>query len=262
MQRALWSAASGMQAQQLQIDTIANNLANVNTSGFKRSRAEFQDLLYQTVTAPGTSSSSTTRRPSGMQLGLGVSAAAVKKIFSQGEMKKTDNSLDLVVEGQGFFKVVRPDGALAYTRDGSLTADQDGQLVNALGYPLDPPITLPPDTLTVAIGRDGTVSVTQPGQNTGTEVGQIELAGFVNPTGLLNLGENLFQPTEASGDAVDGTPGLDGLGEVAQGFLEVSNVSIVNELVDMIAAQRAYELNSRAIRAADDMMQQINNIVR
>ncbi len=262
MQRAVWSAASGMQAQQLQIDTIANNLANVNTSGFKRSRAEFHDLLYQTVEAPGSPTSATTERPAGVQLGLGVATSSVKKIFSQGDMKKTDNPLDVVVEGSGFFKVLRPDGTTGYTRDGSFTTNGDGQLVSAQGYALDPPITIPSDATTVAIGRDGTVSVTQAGQTGSTEIGQIELANFINPTGLLSLGGNLFQQTSASGDPVDGTPGLEGLGELQQGFLEISNVSIVNELVDMIAAQRAYELNSRTIRTADDMMQQVNNIIR
>jgi flagellar basal-body rod protein FlgG len=262
MQRALWSAASGMQAQQMQIDTIANNLANVNTNGFKRSRAEFQDLLYQTVTAPGAPSSSTTRNPAGIQLGLGTKPASVKKLFSQGDFKKTDNPLDVVIQGQGFFKTLMPDGTLAYTRDGAFTANRDGQLVTSQGYLLDPPITLPSDTLTITVGADGTVSVTQPGQTTATEVGQIELASFMNPTGLMSLGGNLYQPTQASGDPVDGTPGLEGLGTVAQGFLEVSNVSIVNELVDMIAAQRAYELNSKAIRASDEMMQQVNGLVR
>jgi flagellar basal-body rod protein FlgG len=251
-----------MQAQQLQIDTIANNLANVNTNGFKRSRAEFQDLLYQTVLAPGASTSTSTRNPSGIQLGLGTRPSAVKKLFGQGDMKKTDNPLDIVIEGAGFFKVLQPDGTTAFSRDGALTADRDGQLVNAMGFPLDPAITLPPDTLTVTIGRDGTVSITQPGQSTSTEIGQIELANFVNPTGLLALGNNLFQQTDASGDPLDGTPGLDGLGALTQGFLEISNVSIVNELVDMIAAQRAYELNSRTITAANEMMQQVNNIVR
>jgi flagellar basal-body rod protein FlgG len=262
MQRALWAAASGMQAQQMQIDTIANNLANVNTNGFKRSRAEFQDLLYQTVTAPGASTSSSTKNPAGIQLGLGTRPASVKKLFSQGDFKKTDNNLDLIIQGQGFFKVLLPDGTTAYSRDGAFTADRDGQLVNSQGYALDPPITLPSDTLTVSIGADGTVSVTQPGQSTATDIGQIELGSFVNPTGLMSLGGNLYQATGASGDALDGTPGLDGLGSIGQGFLEVSNVSIVNELVDMIAAQRAYELNSRAIKASDEMMQQINGLVR
>jgi flagellar basal-body rod protein FlgG len=262
MQRAIWSAASGMQAQQLQIDTIANNLANVNTNGFKRSRAEFHDLLYQTVIAPGARTSTTTRVPAGVQLGLGARPAAVKKLFSQGDAKKTDNPLDLMIEGQGFFKILQPDGSIAFSRDGAFTADQDGQLVTASGYPLDPPITLPPDALTMKIAPDGTVSVTQPGVATATEIGQIELASFVNPSGLLGLGSNQFRQTDASGDPLEGTPGLDGLGTLTQGFLEVSNVSIVNELVDMIAAQRAYELNSKAIRAADDMMTQVNGIVR
>jgi flagellar basal-body rod protein FlgG len=251
-----------MQAQQMQIDTIANNLANVNTNGFKRSRAEFQDLLYQTVTTPGSSTSSTTKSPAGIQLGLGTRPASVKKLFSQGDFKKTDNQLDLIIQGQGFFKVLQPDGTTAYSRDGAFTADRDGQLVNSQGYALDPPITLPSDTLTVTIGSDGTVSVTQPGQSQATDIGQIELASFVNPTGLMSLGGNLYQSSGASGDALDGTPGLDGLGSIGQGFLEVSNVSIVNELVDMIAAQRAYELNSRAIKASDEMMQQINGLVR
>ena len=262
MLRALWSAASGMHAQQMQIDNIANNLANVNTNGFKRSRAEFQDLLYQTILAPGASSSSTTRNPAGIQLGLGTKPGSIKKLFSQGDMKNTDNPLDLAVQGRGFFKVLLPDGSVAYTRDGALTANQDGQLVTAQGYELDPPVILPPDALSVSVGADGTVSVIQPGQTTGTEIGQIELANFVNPSGLLSLGGNLFQPTDASGDPLDGTPGLDGLGTLAQGFLEISNVSIVSELVDMIAAQRAYELSSRAIRASDDMLQTVNQMAR
>ncbi len=262
MQRAIWTAASGMEAQQMQMDTIANNLANVNTNAFKRSRAEFHDLLYQTVVTPGASSSATTRRPAGIQIGLGAKPSAVKKIHSQGDVKRTDNPLDVLIQGQGFFKILLPDGSTGYSRDGAFTANRDGQLVNSLGFLLDPPVTLPPDTLTVNIGVDGIVSVSQPGQAELTEVGQIELANFVNPTGLLSLGDNLYQATDASGDPTDGTPGLDGLGTLSQNFLEMSNVSIVNELVDMIAAQRSYELNSKAIRAADEMMQQVNNLVR
>jgi flagellar basal-body rod protein FlgG len=258
----MWSAASGMHAQQLQIDTIANNLANVNTNGFKRSRAEFRDLLYETINAPGAPSSASTRAVAGIQLGLGVRPGSVKKLFSQGDFKNTNNPLDLVVQGQGFFKILMPDGTTAYTRDGAFTSNRDGQLVTSQGHLLDPPITLPPDSLSLNIGADGTVSATQPGQASPVELGQIELANFVNPTGLLSLGGNLYQPTEASGDAIDGTPGLDGLGTLGQGFLEISNVSIVTELVDMIAAQRSYELNSRTVRAADEMMQQINNLVR
>ncbi len=261
MQRALWSAATGMQAQQTQIDTIANNLANVNTTAFKRSRAEFSDLMYHTIISPGAASSSTTRSPSGIQIGLGSRPVAVKKLHAGGEIKRTENPLDIAILDQGYFKVQQPDGSLAYSRDGAFTANQEGQLVNSSGFALDPPITLPPDTLTVQIGSDGTVSVIQPGNQT-SDIGQIELANFINPTGLRALGGNLYAPTEASGQAVDGTPGLDGLGSLQQGALEISNVSIVDELVDMIAAQRAYELNSRAIKASDEMLQQLNGLVR
>ncbi|MCP3979348.1 MAG: flagellar basal-body rod protein FlgG [bacterium] len=261
MVRAMWSAASGMQAQQLQIDTIANNLANVNTNGFKRSRAEFQDLLYETVNAPG-SPSSATGTTAGIQLGLGVRPGSVRKLYSQGDLKNTENPLDLVVQGKGFFKVLQPDGTTAYTRDGAFTTNRDGQVVTSQGHLLEPSITLPPDTLSLTVGADGTVSVTQPGQTQAIELGQIELAQFVNPSGLMSIGNNLALPSNASGDAIDGTPGLDGLGTLGQGFLEISNVNIVTELVDMIAAQRAYELNSRAVRASDEMMQQVNNLVR
>lgn len=260
MQRALWSAATGMQAQQTQIDTIANNLANVNTTAFKTSRAEFSDLLYRTVIAPGTSSSSTSRHPSGIQIGLGSRTVAVKKLFNQGELKQTDNELDLAIAGDGFFKVTLPDGTVGYTRDGAFTLNDEGQLVTSAGYPLDPPVTIPSDALTVTVGKDGTVSVRQP--DSSSELGQLEIANFTNPTGLIARGNNIFVSSEASGQATDGTPGLDGLGEITQGALEVSNVSVVNELIDMIAAQRAYELNSRSIRASDEMLQQLNQIIR
>jgi flagellar basal-body rod protein FlgG len=260
--KAMWTAASGMHAQQMQVDTISNNLANVNTNGFKRSRAEFHDLLYQTFQAPGTPSSNITRNPSGIQLGLGVQPGAIKKSFAQGDFKNTGNPLDLVVKGSGFFRVLMPDGSLGYTRDGAFTADNEGQLVTARGYLLDPPITLPPDTLSVTVGVDGTVSVIQPEQAQPTELGQIELTNFVNPAGLASLGGNLFRETASSGDPIDGTPGLDGLGTLSQGFLELSNVSIVTELVDLISAQRAYELNSRAVQASDEMLQQLNGLVR
>jgi flagellar basal-body rod protein FlgG len=261
MQRALWSAATGMQAQQMRIDTIANNLANVNTSGFKRSRAEFQDLIYQTITTPGAASSNSTSRPAGIQLGLGSKPSSIKRIFGQGDFKTTGNSLDVAISGRGFFKVILPDGSTAYTRDGSFTTNENGEMVNAQGYQLDPPVVLPPDTLSFDIGGDGTVTVRQPGSEP-TQVGQIELANFVNPSGLESLGGNLYLPTNASGTALDGTPGLDGLGRLEQGFLEVSNVSIVTELVDMIAAQRAYEMSSKAIKASDEMMQELNSLVR
>jgi flagellar basal-body rod protein FlgG len=261
MQRALWTAAAGMSVQQMNLDVIANNLANVNTTGFKRSRAEFQDLLYQTLNAAGTSSSTSTRLPSGVQVGLGAKTAAVKRLFQQGDFKPTDNPLDLVIEGDGFFKITKPDGTLAYTRDGSFTTDQNGNLVNSLGYPLDPPIVIPSDAKSVTIGRDGTVSVQLADQSI-SQIGNIETAHFLNPGGLASLGHNLYAPTEASGDPLLGTPGSEGLGEIGQFFLETSNVQIVTELVDMITAQRAYELNSRAIRAADEMLSQISLLVR
>ena len=262
MQRALWSAATGMQAQQMHIDAVANNLANVNTNGFKRSRAQFVDLLYQTIATPGSASTSTTRRPGGIQVGLGVRPGSVQRVFSQGDLKQTENPLDIAIEGKGFFRLQLPDGSTGYTRDGTFTANSEGQLVNSEGYLLDPPITLPSDAISMDIGSDGTVTVAQAGQSSATQVGQIELSNFINPSGLLSIGGNISLATDASGDAVDGTPGLDGLGKLQQGFLEISNVRIVNELVDMIAAQRAYELNSRAIKAADQMLQQVNNLVR
>ena len=261
MERSLWTAAAGMAAQQTNLDVIANNLANVNTTGFKKSRAEFQDLLYQTILAPGTASSASTNIPTGVQVGLGARTAAVKRLFQQGDFKPTDNPLDMVIEGGGFFTVLRPDGTQAYTRDGAFTVDENGNVVNALGYQLDPPITIPQDSLGVTIGRDGTVSA-RLADGTVTQLGNIELANFINSAGLQSQGNNLFIPSIASGDAVTGTPGQDGLGEISQGFLETSNVSIVTELVDMISAQRAYELNSRAIRTADEMLQQLAQLVR
>ncbi len=261
MERSLWTAATGMAAQQLNMDVIANNLANVNTTGFKRSRAEFQDLLYQTVNAPGTASSASTNLPSGIQIGLGTRTAAIKRLFQQGDFKPTENPLDLVIEGQGFFKVIRPDGTNAFTRDGSFTVDENGNVVNALGYQLDPPITIPQDAKAITIGRDGTVTV-RLADETVSQVGNIELASFINPAGLQSVGNNLFVATQASGDPILGTPGQDGLGEISQGFLETSNVNIVAELVEMISAQRAYELNSRAVRAADDMLRKLVTLVR
>jgi flagellar basal-body rod protein FlgG len=261
MERALWTAAAGMSVQQTNLDVISNNLANVNTTGFKKSRAEFQDLLYQTINAPGTASSSSTNLPSGVQIGLGAKTAAVKRTFSQGDFKSTSNPLDLVIEGDGFFKVTKPDGTLAYTRDGALQTDENGNLVNNQGYLLDPPVVIPTDSKGITIGRDGTVSV-QLSDNTVSQIGSIEIAHFINPAGLQSLGNNLFVPSPSSGDPILGTPGNEGLGEIGQGFLETSNVQIVDELVDMITAQRAYELNSRAIRAADEMLQQMAQLVR
>lgn len=262
MERALWTAASGMVAQQLNIDTIANNLANVNTTGFKRSRARFQDLLYQTIRAPGAASSQETTYPAGIQLGLGTRAAAVEKLHSQGDFKKTDNPLDLVIQGEGFFKLTLPDGTTGYTRDGAFGINRDGQLVNSDGYPLEPAITIPQGTIATEIGADGTVTVLLGGQTAASQVGTIELASFVNPSGLRAIGLNLLVPSDASGDAVLGTPGQNGVGTLGQGFLEMSNVSVVNELVDMIAAQRAYEFSSRAVKVSDEMLSQLNALVR
>ena len=261
MQRALWTAAAGMAAQQTNLDVISNNLANVNTTGFKRSRAEFQDLLYQTINAPGTASSASTNLPVGVEIGLGTKTAATKRIFSQGDFKPTENPLDLVVEGDGFFKVTRPDGTLAYTRDGSFTTNESGNIVNSLGYLLDPPVVIPSDAKAITIGKDGTVSV-RLADDTISQIGTIEIAHFINPSGLQALGDNLFVPTQSSGDPVLGTPGTEGLGTIGQGYLETSNVQVVTELVDMITAQRAYELNSRAVRASDEMLQQIAQLVR
>ncbi len=261
MQRALWTAAAGMGVQQTNLDVIANNLANVNTTGFKKSRAEFEDLLYQTVNAPGTSSSASTLIPAGVQVGLGAKTASVKRMFSQGDFKATESPLDLVIEGDGFFKVTRPDGTLVYTRDGSFSTNESGNLVNSQGYLLDPPIVIPTDAKSVTIGRDGTVSVRLADETT-SQIGNIEIAHFINPAGLQSLGNNLYVPSRASGDPILGTPGAEGLGELQQGFLETSNVQVVNELVDMITAQRAYELNSRAIKASDEMLQQVAQLVR
>ncbi|UCF66048.1 MAG: flagellar basal-body rod protein FlgG [Acidobacteriota bacterium] len=261
MERSLWTAATGMAAQQTNMDVIAHNLANVNTTGFKKTRAEFQDLLYQTVTAPGTASSASTNVPQGIQIGLGARTAAVKRIFLQGDFRPTDNPFDLVIEGDGFFPLVRPDGAQVFTRDGALTTDENGNLVSSVGYSLDPPISVPQDAKSLTVGRDGTVSV-RLADETITQIGSIELASFINPTGLQSIGNNLYVPTVASGDPLLGTPGQDGLGEIGQGFLETSNVSIVTELVDMISAQRAYELNSRSVRASDEMLRSLAQLIR
>lgn len=262
MIRSLWTSATGMQAQALNLDVIANNLANVNTAGFKKSRAEFQDLLYETIRPAGTSSSQDTEVPAGIQLGHGTRPSTVLKIFSQGNMENTQNELDLAIEGDGFFQITLPSGETAYTRDGAFKLDSDGLMVNSDGFALEPEITIPSDTLSITVGLDGTVSVLQAGETTPSEIGTIELARFVNPAGLISMGKNLFIPSEASGDEMIGTAGEDGLGTLAQGFLEMSNVSVVDEMVQMITAQRAYESNSKAIQAADEMLQLANNIKR
>ena len=262
MLRALYTAATGMQAQQINIDTIANNIANVNTTGFKQGRAEFQDLLYQNIRPAGTASSTSTEYPVGLQLGLGTRPVATDRIYRQGDFRKTDNPLDLVIEGKGFFQVRLPSGELAYTRDGSFHMNAEGAMVTADGNPLEPQITIPADAQEIVIGTDGTVSVTQAGQTAAQQVGTLQIANFQNPSGLNGIGRNLFLPTTASGEASAANPGENGLGRINQGFLEQSNVNVVEEMVNMIIAQRAYEVNSRAVRVADDMLSQINNLVR
>ncbi|MCL6518710.1 MAG: flagellar basal-body rod protein FlgG [Armatimonadota bacterium] len=262
MIRSLWTAATGMAAQQLNIDVISNNLANVNTPGFKKSRVDFQDLLYQTLRTAGTTEAQGSMVPTGIQVGLGTRPAAITRIFSQGDFQQTNNPLDLVIEGDGFFQVLLPNGTTAYTRDGTFKLDSQGRIVTADGYPLDPEITIPAEATSISIGSDGTVSVTMAGQTTPQELGQIQIAKFINPAGLNNLGRNLLAPTAASGEPIVDTPGLNGLGTIAHGFVEMSNVKVVEEMVNMIVAQRAYEVNSKAIQTADDMLSIANNLRR
>lgn len=260
MIRALSTAAAGMNAQQLTVDVIANNLANVNTSGFKRSRVDFQDLLYQTERVPGTATARNATVPVGIQVGMGSRPGAVYKLFSQGTFQQTGNSLDVAVEGDGFLQVLLPDGRTAYTRDGSFKVDSAGQVVTSDGFPLQPELNVPTEALSVSIGESGVVSVTLPGQEEPQEIGQLQLSRFVNPAGLQSVGRNLFVPTFASGAAQTGTPGLDGYGTLAQGFLETSNVKVVEEMVALITALRAYEVNSKAIQTADDMLAIANQV--
>ena len=262
MMRSLYTAASGMTGQQFNMDTIANNLANVNTTGFKKSRADFQDLLYQSLRFAGTPVTAGAQIPTGIQIGHGVRPVATQKIFSQGTFQQTDNPLDLVIEGDGFFQVLMPDGTVAYTRDGAFKQDAEGRIVTSDGFFLEPEIVIPDDAVQIAIGADGTVAVTLAGESEPQTIGQIELARFINPAGLQSGGRNLFLATGASGIPVVGTAGLDGLGNLAQGFLEMSNVQVVQEMVAMITSQRAYEVNSRAIQASDDMLQTANNLRR
>lgn len=262
MLRALYSAASGMEAIQLNIDNIANNLANVNTTGFKQRRTQFQDLLYQNLVAPGASASSSTEVPTGLQIGLGTRAVSNEIIFLQGDYVETGNELDLVVEGRGFFQVRLPDGQIAYTRGGAFHLDRNGSLVTAAGDPLEPQVSIPSETTKVTIAADGTVSVNLPGQPNAQQVGRMELAVFPNPAGLNSLGRNLFLQTASSGDPVTGTPGENGVGSLLQGFVEHSNVNIVKEMVNLIVSQRAYEASSKVVRTADNLFQQINSMIR
>ncbi len=262
MIRALYTSQSGMQAQQLVLDTIANNLSNANTAGFKRSRVDFQDLLYRTFPAPGTSAAQGITVPTGIQVGHGTRSVATQRMFSQGDYLQTDNPLDLVVEDQGFFQILRPDGTTAYTRAGAFKKDGTGRIVTSDGYLLQPGITLPTDATSVTVGTDGTVSVMVPGQTAAQQIGLIQLARFANPAGLISAGRSLFTPSAASGDPVVANPGVDGMGTIAQGFLEMSNVKVVEEMVAMITSQRAYEANSKAIQTADDMLAMANTMRR
>lgn len=260
--RALYTAASGMNAQQANIDNVANNLANVNTIGFKKSRVDFEDLVYQQVKAPGTPSSQEADAVLGLESGLGTRAVATVRNFSVGNLRTTNAPLDLAIEGNGFFQISLPGGEIGYTRAGALHLNSEGLLVTADGMPLEPQISIPPNALSISISKDGIVSVALPNQQAPEQVGTIELAMFQNPAGLQARGGNVFIATSASGDPVTGVPGVDGMGTIAQGFLEESNVSVVEEMVQMILGQRAYEANSRVIRAADEMLQQVNNLAR
>jgi flagellar basal-body rod protein FlgG len=263
MIRALYSAASGMTAQQMNVDNIAHNLANANTVGFKARRAQFQDLLYQNIVQPGAAAGAQTVVPTGLQLGLGTKAVANEISFMQGSFSETGNNLDLVIQGRGFFQIRKATGEIAYTRAGQFHQDRDGNLVTAAGDALEPQITIPQEATAVAIAADGTVSYSLPNQTNAQIAGQIQLANFTNPAGLNSLGSNLYAPTDASGEPTLGTPGgQEGLGSILSGYSEQSNVSIVDEFVNLIVSQRAYEANSKVVKAADDMYQQVNSLTR
>jgi flagellar basal-body rod protein FlgG len=259
MGSALWIAKTGLEAQQTRMNAISNNLANASTTGFKRDRAVFSDLIYQNIVQVGAQSSEDTLNPSGLNLGTGVRTVATEKLFTQGNIIQTGNPLDIALQGRGLLQVTMPDGTQAYTRDGTLQMDETGQLVTSMGYPIEPSITIPDNTLSVSISSDGVVSVMEPGSAAPSEVGNIQLADFINPTGLQPIGNNLFLESAASGSPQTGTPGLDGLGTLVQNSLEGSNVNTVEELVNMIEAQRAYEMNSKAISTVDQMLQYATN---
>ncbi len=254
MLRAMDAAASGMQAQELRTEVIAHNIANVSTTGFKRERAEFQDLLYENLKTPGTVGAQGNQTPVGIQIGQGVRTVATLREMADGPLQRTDNSLDLAVEGQGFFQIRLPSGEIAYTRDGSFKLDSQGRVVNSDGYLLEPPLSVPQNTTSLTVSNDGNVSVITAGQQQPTEIGRITLANFINPAGLNAIGRNLFTQTLAAGDPMIATPGTEAVGTVTQGMLEMSNVEVVDEMVNLIATQRAYETNSKVIKAADDML--------
>lgn len=260
MIRSLWISKTGLDAQQTQMDVISNNLANVSTNGFKRSRAVFEDLLYQTIRQPGAQSSQQTQIPSGLQIGTGVRPVAAERIHTQGNLQQTGNSLDIAINGPGFFSVLLPDGTTGYTRDGSFQADNQGQMVTANGFVVQPPITIPANAITVTVGRDGVVSVTQPGVAAPVQVGALQLTSFINPAGLQSQGENLYVETASSGTPSTSVPGLNGTGVLKQGYVETSNVNVVEELVNMIQTQRAYEINSKSIQTSDQMLQRLTQL--
>ena len=263
MIRALYSAASGMAAQQTNVENIANNLANANTNGFKARRAQFQDLMYQSMVQPGAAAGQQTTVPAGLQLGLGTRSASNEILFTQGAFSETGNPLDIVIQGKGFFQVQLPNGELAYTRNGTFQLDKNGSLVTADGNPVQPQITLPPQAQSIVVASDGTVSYSLPGQTNTQQAGQLQLANFQNPSGLNSLGNSLYQPTDASGDPTVGAPGgPEGMGSLLQGFVEQSNVSVVQEFINLIVAQRGYEANSKVVQAADNMYQNVNNVSR
>ena len=254
MNSALWTAKTGLDAQNTRMSTISNNLANVNTTAFKRDRAVFEDLMYQNVRQVGGQTSQDTRLPTGLNIGTGVNVVATEKLHTQGNISQTDNAMDMAIEGRGFFQVLMPDGTIGYTRDGSFQINAQGEMVTSSGYRLEPAIQIPQDAQSITVGRDGTVSVQLPGQQEPAQVGNITIADFVNPVGLQAKGQNLYAATAASGAAINGTPGLNGLGSIHQGALETSNVNIVEEMVSMIETQRAYEMNSKAISSTDGML--------
>jgi flagellar basal-body rod protein FlgG len=256
---ALWVAKTGLDAQQTRMSVVSNNLANVNTTGFKRGRAVFEDLLYQNVTQAGGATSANTESPTGLTTGTGVRVVATEKSFTQGSALQTGNALDVLIQGRGFFQVLQPDGNLAYSRDGSFKIDSEGRLVTASGYEIQPSLTIPSDAQSITIGLDGTVQATLAGQTSPTSLGTLQLADFINPAGLQPKGQNLFVETAASGSPQVANPGLEGLGTLEQGALESSNVNVVEELVSMIETQRAYEMNSKAIATSDQMLQYLNN---
>jgi len=260
MIRSLWISKTGLEAQQTQMDVVSNNLANVSTTGFKRSRAVFEDLLYQNLRQPGAQSSQQTQVPSGLQIGTGVRPVAAERIHTQGNLQQTSNKLDMAIQGSGFFQVLMPDGTTAYTRDGSFQTDNQGQLVTSNGYVVQPAMTIPANATTVTVGMDGVVTITQAGVAAPVQVGSMQLATFINPAGLESMGQNLYLESASSGTPSTNVPGTNGTGSISQGYVETSNVNVVEELVNMIQTQRAYEINSKAITTSDQMLQKLSQI--